>query len=201
MIFGMILSLPDNQMQYDLQGFLNNLQAMMAAWTMVLASVLIFFPIRNRDKALRVERRGYHDLMKLPHHLRKDRFQMWEDKQQERVCFIERIASLKNTVVAQEAIHALLVMMRIGRCLSRQRAELAGLHLPAHLQQRLNQAEWFWSRQMERPESFRKIVDRLVDALVAESLLHPTHQLELQAAAQSWRMISKNNQTLASLSC
>jgi hypothetical protein len=44
-------------------------------------------------------------------------------------------------------------------------------------------------------------VGRLVDALVAESLLQPTHQLELQAAAQAWRMISKNNQVLASLPC
>jgi uncharacterized membrane protein YccC len=201
MIFGMMLSLPDNQMQYDLQGFLNNLQAMMASWTMVLASVLIFFPIRNRDKAMRIERRGYQDLMALPHHLRKDRFQMWEDKQQERVCSIDRIGSLKNTVVAQEAINALLMMMRLGRCFRRQRDDLAGLRLPAHLRQRVNQAEWFWSRQIESPERFQHVVGRLVDALVAESLLQPTHQLELQAAAQSWRMISKNNQVLASLPC
>ena len=35
MIFAMMLSLPDNQMQYDLQGFLNNVQATVASWMMV----------------------------------------------------------------------------------------------------------------------------------------------------------------------
>jgi hypothetical protein len=45
------------------------------------------------------------------------------------------------------------------------------------------------------------LVERLVDDLVAESLVQPAYQLELQAAAQDWRMIAKNNQVLASLPC
>lgn len=201
MIFGMMLSLPDNQMTYDLQGFLNNLLAQMAGWTLVLASVLIFFPIRNRAKAFRIERRGYDGLMALPHHLRLDRFRMWEDKQQERVCFIERIAALKGTALAQEAIETLLKQMRVGRCFRRQRLDLMGLNLSASLRQRINQAEWFWSRQFDSPERFQKVARRLVEALVAESIAQPAHQLELQAAAQEWRMIAQNNQVLAGLSC
>ncbi len=201
MIFGMMLSLPDNQMTYDLQGFLNNLLAQMAGWTLVLASVLIFFPIRNRAKAFRIERRGYDGLMALPHHLRLDRFRMWEDKQQERVCFIERIAALKGTALAQEAIETLLKQMRVGRCFRRQRLDLMGLNLSTSLRQRINQAEWFWSRQFDSPERFQKVARRLVEALVAESIAQPAHQLELQAAAQEWRMIAQNNQVLAGLSC
>ena len=201
MLFGMMLSLPDNQMNYDLQGFLNNILAMMGASTMSLAAVLIFFPMRNRQKALRVERRGYRELMTLSHHLRQDRFKMWEDRQQERVCFIERIGSLKNTVIAQEAIHALLLMMRVGRCLRRQRRNLANIKLPKALRERLGQAEWFWGRQFDSPARFQSVVTKLVDELVAESHHQPAHQLELQAAAQEWRMIAKNNQVLASLPC
>jgi hypothetical protein len=174
---------------------------MMAAWMMVLASILIFFPIRNREKALKIERHAYRGLLSLPHHLRKDRFRMWEDRQQERVCFIDRIGSLKGTVIAQESMHALLLMMRVGRCFQRQRLDLSGLDLPGPLRQLVGQAEWFWSRQFESPERFQKVVARLVDALVAESLAQPSHQLELQAAAQEWRMIAKNNQVLVALPC
>lgn len=201
MIFGMMLSLPDNQMQYDLQGFLNSLQAMMASWALVLGSILIFFPIRNREKARRIERRGYHDLRALPHHLRQDRFRMWEDKQQERICFVDRIGSLKNTVVAQETIHGLLLMMRIGRCLRRQSMDLQGLPLSDSLKRVLDQAAWFWPRQFEHADRFRIVAQRLVDALVAEARANPANALELLAAAQEWRMVASNNEVLASLPC
>ena len=201
MLFGMMLSLPDNQMNYDLQGFLNNILAMLGASTMSLAAVLIFFPLRNREKARRIERRGYRELMAVPHHLRLDRFKMWEDKQQERICFIERIGTLKNTVIAKEAIRSLLLMMRVARCFRRQRNNLAKIDLPKQLRQRIAQAEWFWARQFDSPDRFQKVAERLVDDLVAESLAQPVHQLELQAAAQEWRMIAKNNQVLASLPC
>lgn len=201
MIFGMMMSLPDNQMNYDLQGFLNNLLAMLGASTMSLAAVLIFFPLRNREKALRIERRGFRELMTISHHLRQDRFKVWEDKQQERICFIERIGTLKNTVIAQEAINALLLMLRVARCFRRQHMCLAKIDLPKLLRQRIAQAEWFWSRQFDAPARFQKLVERLVDDLVAESLVQPAYQLELQAAAQDWRMIAKNNQVLASLPC
>jgi uncharacterized membrane protein YccC len=201
MIFGMMISLPDNQMQYDLQGFLNSVQAMFAAWMIALAAILIFFPIRNREKVQKIERHAYRGLFALPQHLRLDRFRMWEDKQQERVCFIERIGSLKNTVIAQESIHALLLMMRLGRCFRRQRLYLTGLDLPAPLRALVGQAEWFWGRQYESHERFQRVVGRLVDALVAESQKQPSHQLELQSAAHEWRMIAKNNQVLVSLPC
>ncbi|MFM7122156.1 MAG: hypothetical protein ACKOW6_01025, partial [Fluviibacter sp.] len=77
----------------------------------------------------------------------------------------------------------------------------AKIDLPKQLRQRIAQAEWFWARQFDSPERFQKVAERLVDDLVAESLAQPAHQLELQAAAQEWRMIAKNNQVLASLPC
>lgn len=201
MIFGMMLSLPDNQPTYDLQGFLNNLQAMFAAWAVVLASILIFFPIRNRDKALRIERRGYQGLKQVPHHLRQDRFQMWEDKQQERVNFIDRIISLKNTVVARDSIQSLLIMMRVARCFRRQYMDLEGIKLSDALKRVLSQAEWFWPRQIEAPDRFRVVARRLVDALVAEAEVNEPNALRLLAAAEEWRMIAINNEILASLTC
>ena len=201
MVYGMMLSLPDNQMTYDLQGFLNNVLAMAGASTMSLASVLIFFPLRNRNKARLVERRAYKELWSMPRHLRKDRFAEWEDRQQERIGFIDRIGSLKNSVVAMESIQALLIMMRIARCFRRQRRDLSGLSLPEALRQQLVKAEWFWSHQLDSPERFQQVAQRLVEALVAESQKQSTHQLELHAAAQEWRMIAQNNQVLASLPC
>ena len=98
-------------------------------------------------------------------------------------------------------IISLLKQMRVGRCFRRQRLDLMGLNLSASLRQRINQAEWFWSRQFDSPERFQKVARRLVEALVAESIAQPAHQLELQAAAQEWRMIAQNNQVLAGLSC
>ena len=201
MIFAMMLSISDNQPKYDLQEFLNNLQAMIGSWAMVLAAILIFFPIRNRDKALRIERRGYYGLKQVPQHLRTDRFHMWEDKQQERVGFIERIPSLKNTVVARDSIQALLIMMRIARCFRRQHLDLEGLKLSDALKRVLGQAEWFWPRQFETPERFRLVVHRLVGVLVAEAEVNQANALELLAAAEEWRMVAINNEIIASLPC
>lgn len=201
MIFGMMLSVQDNQPQYDLQGFLNNLQAMMGSWAMVLAAILIFFPIRSRSKALLAERRGYQDLRRVPHHLRPDRFHMWEDKQQERVNFVDRIVALKNTVVARDSIEALLIMMRVARCFRRQRIDLEGITLSASLQRVRGQAEWFWPRQFEAPERFCGVARRFVDALVAEAKVNQANALELLSAAEEWRMIAINNEMLASLPC
>ena len=201
MIYGMTLSVPDNQMVYDLQGFLNNVLALVAASTMALASVLIFFPLRNRQKALRIESHGFHGYLTVPYHLRRDLFRMWEDKQQERICYVERISSLKKTVIAKETIDALLLMMRLGRCFKRQHHVLASLNLPKKLRQQICRAEWFWSRQFDSSTRFQSVVGLLVEALVAESVAQPTHQLKLQAAAQEWEMIAQNNQVLAKLPC
>lgn len=201
MMFGMMLALPDNQMQYNLQLFLNNAQSLVGATMLCLASVLIFYPVRNRGKVQRIERHAGAELRRLQGHLRADRFAEWEDRLQERVGLIDRIASLKGTVVATESIKALLVMLRVARCFRRQNSDLKGLVLSKTLRQQLDKAEWFWSRQIESPERFQQVALGLVDALMLEARNQPAHQLELQAAAQEWRMIAQNNQMLASLPC
>ncbi len=201
MLFGMMLSLPNNQMQYNLQLFLNNTQAMVAASMVCIASVLIFYPIRNRGKARRVERQATFELRHLKRHLRSDRFAEWEDRQQERVGMIDRIGSLKGTVIAQESIQALLIMMRIARCYRRQFNDLARVPVSASIKRLLGQAEWFWGRQFESTAHFRMVALRLVDALTAEAQAQPANALELLAAAQEWRMIATNNETLAALPC
>lgn len=201
MIFAMILSLPDNQMQYDLQGFLNNVQATVASWMMVLGAILIFFPIRNRKKVARIEYRAYQEFKALPQHLNINRFHMWEDKQQERICFIDRMASLKKSVVAQESIQLLLMMMRMGRCFRRQHTELTGISLSPALKAQVSKAEWFWPRQKESSDRFLIVAQRLVDALVQEASAQPTFQLKLLAAAQEWRMIISHHKSLVTQSC
>ncbi|MEN9902524.1 MAG: hypothetical protein RL651_1188 [Pseudomonadota bacterium] len=201
MMFGMMLSLPTNQMQYNLQLFLNNTQAMVAASIVGIATVLIFYPIRNRGKARRVERQATYELRRLKRHLRADRFAEWEDRQQERVGLIDRIGSLKGTVIARESIQALLIMMRIARCYRRQFNDLARVPVSASIKRLQGQAEWFWSRQFESTTHFRMVALRLVDALLAEAQAQPANALELLAAAQEWRMIATNNETLATLPC
>jgi len=201
MMFGMMLVLPDNQMQYNLQLFLNNTQSLVGATMLCLSSILIFYPVRNRGKVQRIERHAGAELRRLKDHLRSDRFAQWEDRLQERVGLIDRIASLKGTVVATESIKALLVMLRVARCFRRQSFDLKGLVLSKTLRQQLDKAEWFWSRQIESPERFQQVALGLVDALMLEARNQPAHQLELQAAAQEWRMIAQNNQMLASLPC
>ncbi len=201
MIFAMMLSLPDNQMQYDLQGFLNNVQATVAAWVMVLASILIFFPIRNRKKVERIEYRAYQALRSLPHHLNLNRFRVWEDKQQERICFIERMGAVRHTVIGEESVRMLLIMLRMGRCLRRQRMDLAGLSLSSALKELIARAEWFWPRQAESSGRFLMVAQRLVDALDQEAAMQPALRLKLHAAAQEWRMIMVNHQKLLALQC
>ena len=201
MIFAMMLSLPDNQMQYDLQGFLNNVQATVAAWVMVLASILIFFPIRNRKKVERIEYRAYQALRSLPHHLNLKRFRVWEDKQQERICFIERMGAVRNTVVGEESVRMLLIMLRMGRCLRRQRMDLEGFSLTPALKELVARAEWFWPRQAESSARFLRVAQRLVDALDQEAAVQPALRLKLHAAAQEWRMIMVNHQKLLALQC
>jgi len=201
MMFGMMLSLPDNQMQYDLQLFLNNTQALVAATMLCLASVLIFYPIRNRGKARRIERHAGIELRRLNGHLRADRFFEWEDRMQERVGLIDRIGSLKGTVVASESIRALMVMLRMARCFRRQHLDLQGMVLPGPLREQQRKATWFWSRQFASPQRFQQAALGLADALMAESLVQATHQLELQAAAHEWRMIATNNEILMSQPC
>ena len=201
MMFGMMLSLPNNQMQYNLQLFLNNTQAMVAASMVGVATVLIFYPIRNRGKARRVERHATYELRRLKHNLRADRFAEWEDRQQERVGMIDRIGSLKGTVIARESIQALLIMMRIARCYRRQFNDLARVPVSASVKRLVGQAEWFWGRQFESTTRFRMVALRLVDALTAEAQAQPANALELLAAAQEWRMIATNNEVLAALPC
>jgi len=201
MMFGMMLALPTNQMQYDLQLFLNNTQAMVAAAMVSIASVLIFYPIRNRGKAQRVERQAIYELRRLKHNLRADRFAEWEDRQQERVGVIDRIGSLKGTLIARESIQALLIMMRIARCYRHQHNDLARVPVSASVKRLVGQAEWFWGRQFESTAHFRTVALRLVEALTAEAQAQPANALELLAAAQEWRMIATNNEKLAALSC
>ena len=201
MIFAMMLSLPDNQMQYDLQGFLNNVQATVASWMMVLGAILIFFPIRNRKKVRLIEYRAYRGLMALPRHKSQNRFHIWEDKQQERICMIDRMPALKNTAVAKESIHALLIMLRMGRCFWRQHMDLTGISLSPAVKAQVAKAEWFWPRQKESSNRFLMVAQRLVDALMQEAVVQPAHQLKLQAAAQEWRMIIFNHKSLAELPC
>ncbi len=201
MMFGMMLALPTNQMQYNLGLFLNNTQAMVAASMVCIASVLIFYPIRNRGKAQRVERQAIYELRRLKHNLRADRFAEWEDRQQERVGVIDRIGSLKGTVIARESIQALLIMIRIARCYRRQHNDLARVPVSASVKRLVGQAEWFWGRQFESTAHFRTVALRLVEALTAEAQAQPANALELLAAAQEWRMIATNNEKLAALSC
>lgn len=201
LMFGMMMSLPDNQMQYNLESFLNNLQALMAASMVCLASVLIFYPVRTRAKGRLLVYQGLHELWAIPRHLRQDRFAEWEDRQQERVGIVDRIASLKGTVVAEETIKEMLIMMRLARCFRRQHADLDGVRLPDSLKRLIGQVEWFWPRQLEKSDRFRIVAHRLVDALVAEAQENPANALELLAAAHEWRMIAKNNEVLASLPC
>lgn len=201
MMFGMMLALPTNQMQYNLGLFLNNTQAMVAATMVSIASVLIFYPIRNRGKAQRVERHATYELRRLKHNLRADRFAEWEDRQQERVGVIDRIGSLKGTAIARESIQALLIMMRIARCYRRQFNDLARVPVSASVKRLVAQAEWFWGRQFESTAHFRSVALRLADALTAEAQAQPANALELLAAAQEWRMIATNNETLAALPC
>ena len=201
MIFAMMLSLPDNQMQYDLQGFLNNVQATVAAWVMVLASILIFFPIRNRKKVKRIEYRAYQALRSLPHHLNLKRFRVWEDKQQERICFIERMGAVRHTVIGEESVRMLLIMLRMGRCFRRQRMDLEGFSLTPALKELVARAEWFWPRQAESSARFLRVAQRLVDALDQEAAVQPALRLKLHAAAQEWRMIMVNHQKLLALQC
>ena len=195
-LFGMFLSMPDNQMNYDLQLFLNNGLAFFAAAMLTLASVLIFYPGRNRDKARWTERYALRELMQISHFLRLDRFAMWEDRQQERIGRINDIDSLKGTIIARESIQALLIMMRIARCFRRQKIGLEGIELTDALTRLIGQVDWFWSRQMDRSQHFGLMAMRLVDALVYEAKKQPIHELPLLAAAQEWRMISENNAVL-----
>lgn len=201
MMFGMMLALPDNQMVYNLQNFLNNMQALVGATMLCLASVLIFYPIRNRQKGQRAARRGLRELWLIPQCLRKDRFSEWEDRQQERVGVVDRIASLKGTVIARETIQELLIMLRMARCFRRQQMNLDGINVPDSLKRLMGQLLWLWPRQLDNPDGFRRMAQRLSDALVAEAQAMPANELELLAAAQEWRMIAKNNEVLASLPC
>lgn len=201
LMFGMMMSLPDNQMQYNLQTFLNNLQALMAASMLCLASVLIFYPVRNRTKGRLQVQQGLRELWAISQNLRQDRFAEWEDRQQERIGIVDRIGSLKGTVVARESIKQMLIMVRLARCFKRQRADLAGVRLSDSLKRLIGQAEWFWPRQLESADRFRIVAQRLVDALVAEARETPVNALELLSAAHEWRMIAKNNEALASLPC
>jgi uncharacterized membrane protein YccC len=201
MMFGMMLALPTNQMQYNLELFLNNTQAMVAASMVCVATVLIFYPIRNRGKTQRVERQATYELRRLKHNLRADRFAEWEDRQQERVGVIDRIGSLKGTLIARESIQALLIMMRIARCYRRQHNDLARVPVSALVKRLVGQAEWFWGRQFESTAHFRTVALRLAEALTAEAQAQPANALELLAAAQEWRMIATNNETLAALPC
>jgi|GEM_PF-4971602 len=201
MMFGMMLTLPDNQMDYNLQLFLNNVQALVGASVLCVASVLIFYPVRNKEKGLRVVRHGLQELWAIPQYLRKDRFSEWEDRQQERIGFIDRIASLKGTVVAKETIQELLIMLRMARCFRRQHFHLQNINFSDSLKRLMAQVLWLWPRQLENSDKFRELAQRLSDALVAEAEKTPTHGLELAAAAQEWLMIAKNNEVLASLPC
>ncbi len=201
MMFGMMLALPDNQMNYNLQLFLNNMQALVAASMVCIASVLIFYPIRNRGKAQRIEQHAIFELRRLKHFLRADRFCEWEDRQQERVGMIDRIGTLKGTVIARESIQTLLIMMRIARCYRRQHNDLEHVPLSTAVRRLLGQVEWFWGRQFKSADRFRAVVLRLVDALAAEAREQPANALELLAAAQEWRMIATNNEILAALPC
>lgn len=201
MLFGMMMSLPDNQMSYNLQTFLNNMQALMAASLVCLASVLIFYPVRNKQKGRQAARSALRELWTIPNFMRKDRFSAWEDRQQERVGIIDRVASLKGTVIAKETVQEILVMMRIARCLQRQYRNLKGIRLSDSVKRLIGKAEWFWPRQLESSERFRLMVQQLVEALVNEARENPVNELELLAAAHEWRMIAKNNEVLASLPC
>lgn len=201
MLFAIMLSMPYNQMNYDLGQFLNNVLAMTAASVVTLATVLIFFPVRNREKARRIDQHGFQEMKRVPNHLRQDRFSEWEDRQQERVAFIDRIGTLKGTVIARESIEALLLMMRSARCFRRQHQDLAAVTLPPALTRLYRQVAWFWSRQLESQTRFQRMSQLLIQALEHEAMKQPEHQLELQAAAQEWRIIAANSQILVSLSC
>lgn len=201
MLFAMVLCVPDNQMNYNLGQFLNNTLALTAASILTLSTVLIFFPVRNREKARRIDRHGFAELKRVPSQLRQDRFSAWEDRQQERVAFIDRIGSLKGTVIARDSIEALLLMMRSARCFRRQHQDLSSMTLPPALTRLYGQVTWFWSRQLESQVRFQRMVQLLVEALDHEAIKQPEHQLELQAAAQEWRVIAISSQTLASLPC
>ena len=114
---------------------------------------------------------------------------------------IDRMPALKNTIVAKESIHALLIMLRMGRCFWRQYKDLTGISLSPAVKAQVAKAEWFWSRQKDSPERFDAVAQRLVDALMQEAAAQPAHQLKLQAAAQEWRMIIFNHKSLAELPC
>ena len=114
---------------------------------------------------------------------------------------IDRIGSLKGTVIARESIQALLIMMRIARCYRRQFNDLARVPVSAPVKRLVGQAEWFWGRQFESTAHFRTVALRLADALTAEAQAQPANAIELLAAAQEWRMIATNNEILAALPC
>lgn len=201
MMLSLILSSPQNQMDYNLQTFLNNMLGLGSAIVLCTASALIFYPIRNRDKARAIERQGLQNFSQLKSRMKYDRFVFWEDQQQERIAMIDRIGSLKGTVVAQESIDALLVMMRLARCLRRQGEYLDSVQLAPAVRKLVDQAEWFWSRQVSSSERFQALLAKLVDALKEEGSRQPAHQLELIAASEEWHDIASNNQRLCALIC
>ena len=114
---------------------------------------------------------------------------------------IDRMPALKNTAVAKESIHALLIMLRMGRCFWRQHMDLTGISLSPAVKAQVAKAEWFWPRQKESSNRFLMVAQRLVDTLMQEAVVQPAHQLKLQAAAQEWRMIIFNHKSLAELPC
>ena len=199
--FGIILSMPDNQMVYDLQSFLNDCLAAFAAIGLALGSALIFFPGRAAEKYRLLSRHAIQDLLRLPDRLRSDSFAKWEDWQQGRVMIINGFADLNETVFAQKTIRNLLIMMQISRCFYRQHTELNALALSSASGRLLEQATWFWDKQFASPIRFQVVAEKLIDSLEADAKNTPAKAIPLLGAANEWRVILQNNAVLAAPLC
>lgn len=189
---GMILAMPQNLMNYNLQAFLNGGLACASAFMLVWGVVWVFFPGGYKEKCQKIQRQATCELLQIPSHLRADRFSLWEDRQLERLSIVSDFSDAKETAESHSVIQKLLIMIRLARSFKRQYDDLHGLKLSPDTERLLEQASWFWPRQLSSPERFCLVAGRVVDALVADAASQPGHAPELLSAAHDWRMILQN---------